>query len=48
MCLMTGVQILGKLVRHHLHRLYIVDEDVRPVGIVTLTDVLRAVTQKSQ
>ncbi len=32
---------------NRLHRLYVVDAELRPVGIVTLTDILRTVTQKS-
>lgn len=41
-------QILGKLVTCHLHRLYVTDEAFRPIGIVTLTDILRAVMAHSQ
>lgn len=41
-------QILGKLVTHHLHRLYVVDEGARPIGIVTLTDILHVVTKQSR
>jgi CBS-domain-containing membrane protein len=40
-------QVLEKLVANRLHRLYVVDAELRPVGIVTLTDILRTVTQKS-
>jgi CBS domain-containing protein len=42
------MQILEKLVTRHLHRLYVVDEMTRPVGIVTLTDILRKVMQQSR
>lgn len=42
------MQILGKLVSNRLHRLYIVDELTRPIGIVTLTDILRTVMQQSR
>lgn len=41
------LQILEKLVENHLHRLYIVDDAVKPVGVVTLTDILRVVTNQS-
>jgi predicted transcriptional regulator len=39
---------LERLVVNHLHRLYVVDEETRPVGIVTLTDILRTITHQSQ
>ena len=42
------MQILQKLVQNHLHRLYIVDEATKPVGVVTLTDFLRVVTDQSK
>ena len=42
------MQILGKLVSNRLHRLYVVDEMTRPIGIVTLTDILRTVMQQSR
>ena len=41
------LQILDKLVENHLHRLYIVDGANKPVGVVTLTDILRVVTDQS-
>lgn len=41
------LQILEKLVGDHLHRLYIVDDATRPVGVVTLTDILHVVTNQS-
>ncbi|CAL5228776.1 g11966 [Coccomyxa viridis] len=44
----TFYQILQKLVQNHLHRLYIVDEATKPVGVVTLTDILRVVTDQSK
>ena len=43
-----AVQVLGKMVTHRLHRLYVTDEAFRPIGIVTLTDMLRTVLQQSQ
>ena len=42
-----AVQVLEKLVANRLHRLYVVDAELRPIGIVTLTDILRVVTQQS-
>ncbi|CAL8470950.1 g10492 [Coccomyxa elongata] len=44
----TFAEILEKLVSNRLHRLYIVDELTRPIGIVTLTDILRTVMQQSR
>ena len=46
-CRTGALQILDKLVENHLHRLYIVDEATKPVGVVTLTDILRVVTDHS-
>ena len=43
----SPLQILDKLVENHLHRLYIVDGANKPVGVVTLTDILRVVTDQS-
>lgn len=37
--------VLARLVARRLHRLYVVDADRKPVGVVTLTDVLRAVAK---
>lgn len=34
-------EVVGLLTRHRLHRVYVVDEGERPVGVVTCTDVLR-------
>ena len=42
-----AAQVLEKLVANRLHRLYVVDAELRPIGIVTLTDILRVVTQQS-
>jgi 5'-AMP-activated protein kinase regulatory gamma subunit len=37
----TLTEVLDKLVHNRLHRVYICDENVAPVGVVTLTDILR-------
>ncbi|EFJ40899.1 hypothetical protein VOLCADRAFT_107937 [Volvox carteri f. nagariensis] len=37
----TFAEVVGLLVRHRIHRVYIVDEREVPVGIVTCTDILR-------
>jgi len=34
-------EVLDKLVHNRLHRVYICDENVAPVGVITLTDILR-------
>jgi CBS domain-containing protein len=41
-------ELLEKLVTHRLHRLYVVDFDTRPVGIITLTDILRKLVELCQ
>ncbi len=41
----TLAAVLARLVGRRLHRLYVVDADRRPVGVVTLTDVLRLVAK---
>lgn len=33
-------ELLGLYVRRGVHRVYVVDPDQRPVGLVTLSDVL--------
>lgn len=33
--------LLSRMVQHRLHRIYIVDGKVSPVGVVTMTDILR-------
>ena len=37
----THTQALERIVSARLHRMYVVDADVRPIGVVTLTDLLR-------
>mmetsp|Transcript_6225 Transcript_6225/g.13609 ORF Transcript_6225/g.13609 Transcript_6225/m.13609 type:complete len:392 (-) Transcript_6225:740-1915(-) len=41
----TLAEVLGQLVRHRIHRIYVVDEAEVPIGIVTCTDVLRKLVQ---
>ena len=40
---MPHAEVLQLLTAHRLHRLYVVDgsEALRPIGLITLTDVLR-------
>ena len=33
-------ELLGLLAGRHLHRLFVVDDEGRPVGVVSLTDIL--------
>jgi len=41
----TFTELLALLVAKHLHRVYVVNCDGKPISIITLTDVLRAVTK---
>lgn len=41
----TFLQVLESLTPKHLHRVYVVDADNKPVSIITLTDVLRIVAK---
>ncbi|GLC35046.1 hypothetical protein PLESTM_000273200 [Pleodorina starrii] len=41
----TFAEVVGMLVRHCIHRVYVVDEREVPVGIITCTDVLRKVVE---
>lgn len=34
-------EVLDKLVHNRLHRVYVCDADLKPCGVITLTDVLR-------
>jgi CBS domain-containing protein len=34
-------EVLSLLATHKLHRLYVVNETVEPIGLITLTDVLK-------
>lgn len=35
------------LAKQRVHRVYVVDKDMRPIGIVTCTDILRKVIESS-
>jgi CBS domain-containing protein len=41
-------QVLALLAEHRLHRLHVLDERSRPVGIVTITDLLRLIVGPSE
>ena len=43
-----GMQIINKIVEHHLHRVYVVNDRGQAVGVVTLTDLLRRVTEEAR
>lgn len=36
-------EVMALLAEHRLHRLHVTDEHQRPVGIVTITDLLRVI-----
>lgn len=36
-------EVMALLTQHRLHRLHVIDERQRPVGIVTITDLLRVI-----
>jgi hypothetical protein len=38
-------QVIEKLSKHGFHRLYVVDPEEKPVGIITCTDVLSKLVQ---
>eukprot|EP00878_Enallax_costatus_P010411 GHUV01010866.1.p1 GENE.GHUV01010866.1~~GHUV01010866.1.p1 ORF type:complete len:449 (+),score=124.72 GHUV01010866.1:208-1554(+) len=41
-------EILDKIVNHRIHRVYVIDDDEKPCGVVTCTDVLRLVIKATQ
>jgi len=41
------MQAIEILVENRLHRLYIIDDDGRPTGIVTLTDIIGLLLEKN-
>ena len=47
--LLLRAEVMQLLTAHRLHRLYVVDgsEALRPIGLITLTDVLRKVADDS-
>lgn len=44
----TFATIIDKIVEHHLHRVYVVNDQGQAVGVVTLTDLLRRVTEEAR
>jgi len=36
----TLEQVIQKLVEHKIHRLYVIDDDHKPVGVISLKDIL--------
>lgn len=46
--LFVGAEVLHQLTAHRLHRVYTVDEELRPVGLVTCTDVLRMMLKEAE
>ncbi len=42
------MQIIDRIVEHHLHRVYVVNDRGQAVGVVTLTDLLRRVTEEAR
>ena len=39
----TFEQVLDKIVSHHLHRIWLVDQADKPIGVITLSDLLSMV-----
>uniref|UniRef100_A0A7S0X0C9 CBS domain-containing protein n=1 Tax=Chlamydomonas leiostraca TaxID=1034604 RepID=A0A7S0X0C9_9CHLO len=44
----TLVSVMELLVARRIHRVYVVDEEEKPVGIITCTDILRKLLQMAQ
>lgn len=38
-------QVLDKLVSNHIHRVYVVDEQRKPIGVISLLEILQAFSQ---
>jgi CBS domain-containing protein len=38
----TFLDVVGRFVKYGIHRVYVVDDDCKPVGVVTCSDILRA------
>eukprot|EP00877_Chromochloris_zofingiensis_P010625 jgi/Chrzof1/5816/Cz16g16260.t1 len=45
---MTFKDVTERIVSHRIHRVYVIDEQEKPCGVVTCTDVLRAVLDAIQ
>lgn len=43
----TLLDTLDVIVNHRIHRLYVVDADQRPIGVITCTDVLRVLLREA-
>jgi CBS domain-containing protein len=43
-----AAEVLSLLATHKLHRLYVVNEAVEPIGLITLTDVLKLLCNEVQ
>jgi len=44
----TMGDIIGKLVENHIHRLYVIDNEGKPVGVISMTDILLALVKYIQ
>ncbi len=44
----AAAQVMELLVKHRIHRLYIVDDNEMPIGIITCTDILRKLLEVAQ
>ena len=42
------LQIIDRISEHHLHRVYVVNDQSQAVGVVTLTDLLHKVTEEAR
>lgn len=38
--------VIRKCTEHNIHRVFVVNEDFEPIGVVSLTDILRELLQK--
>jgi CBS domain-containing protein len=41
----TFIEVLEKLVKNRIHRIYIIDANSRPVGVVTCSDIIRKIVE---
>lgn len=39
------MEVLEKLVKNRIHRIYIIDANSRPVGVVTCSDIIRKIVE---